>query len=376
MKIAIVSDAIYPYNKGGKEKRIYEISTRLAKKGFDVHIYCMKWWKGKENSRIENGVHLHAICRYYPLYIGKTRSIKQGILFGLSCIKLIREDFDIIDVDNMVFFHLFPIKLVCILKGKIMIVTWNEVWGKDYWLNYLGWKGIFGYLVEKFSILTPNKIISISKHTTDKLRSGFRIKKKIYTIPMGVDFEKIQQIKPAKEKSDVIFAGRLLSHKNIDVLIKSILLIKEKYQNIRCFIIGDGPEKQKLKALTGELKLQNNIRFLSFFENQNNVYSLIKSSKVFILPSTREGFGIVVIEANACGIPVITIQHKNNAAKDLIEEGKNGFICQPNKEEIVGKTIRILNENSNNKMKQTCIDSARKYDWDKIVNELKKVYSI
>jgi glycosyltransferase involved in cell wall biosynthesis len=101
MKIAFVSDAIYPYNKGGKEKRIYEISTRLAKRGHNVHVYCMKWWKEKGIHRIENGVHLHAISRYYSLYFGKRRSIKEAVMFAFACFKLIREDFDVINVDHI-----------------------------------------------------------------------------------------------------------------------------------------------------------------------------------------------------------------------------------------------------------------------------------
>jgi len=91
--------------------------------------------------------------------------------------------------------------------------------------------------------------------------------------------------------------------------------------------IGDGSEKKNLEALTQKLNLEKNINFLYFLENHDDVYALMKSSKVFVLPSTREGFGIIVIEANACGITVITINHKDNAARDLIEEGKNGSVC-------------------------------------------------
>jgi len=70
MNIAIVSDAIYPYNKGGKEKKIFEISTRLVKKGHRVTIYCMKWWKGKD-IKVENGVILNAISPLYLYMQGK-----------------------------------------------------------------------------------------------------------------------------------------------------------------------------------------------------------------------------------------------------------------------------------------------------------------
>src|SRR5664280_750230 len=100
MKIALVSDAIYPYNKGGKETRIFELSTRLAEAGHDVHIYTMKWWDEPHNQRAENGVTLHAISPKYSLYKDEKRSIKQGILFGLACLRLLRAKFDVAEVDH------------------------------------------------------------------------------------------------------------------------------------------------------------------------------------------------------------------------------------------------------------------------------------
>lgn len=100
----------------------------------------------------------------------------------------------------------------------------------------------------------------------------------------------------------------------------------------------------------------------------------MKSPKVFVLPSTREGFGIVVIEASVCGIPLIAIDHKDNPARDLIEEGKYGFICQLDENEIAKKVIRILINNSSRGIEETCVELAEKYDWDKIVDEIKEVY--
>src|SRR4051812_29165957 len=100
MRIAIVSDAIYPYHMGGKETRIHELSTRLAQAGHDVHIYTMKWWDGPTNTRVERGVTLHAISRHMPLYKGEKRSIAEGVFFGVACLRLLREKFDVVDVDH------------------------------------------------------------------------------------------------------------------------------------------------------------------------------------------------------------------------------------------------------------------------------------
>jgi len=87
-------------------------------------------------------------------------------------------------------------------------------------------------------------------------------KKPTYTVPNGIEFDLITKIKPAKEKPDIIFVGRLMSHKNVDILIKSIKLIKEKNLKIKSLIIGDGHEKKKLEELTRKLNLEKNIRSL------------------------------------------------------------------------------------------------------------------
>ena len=373
-KIAIVEDAIFPYNKGGKETRWYELSTRLAKLGHEVHIYTMKWWDGPSH-KIENGVHLHGICKNIPLYTKSgRRSIWQGLRFGLSCFKLLKEDFDIVDVDHMPFFPILSVGLVASLKRKPLIATWHEVWGQKYWNEYLGWKGFIGYLIERMSVRIPKRIISVSNHTNKLLRDELNTMKDIFTVPNGIDIKMITDVKKSILSSDVIFAGRLLKNKNIDVMLRAISLIKKK-RPVRCFIIGEGPEKKKLMQLTKELGLEDSVKFFGFLKEHSEVYSLMKSSKVFVLPSTREGFGIVPIEANACGIPVITIDHESNASKDLIIQGDNGFLCSLDEREISKKILEVISNGKDNRIKQECLNSARQYDWKYLIDKVEAVYA-
>ena len=378
--ITIVSDAIYPYNKGGKEKRIYEISTRLAKAGHDVHLYTMKWWGRtsryipgeNENHRIENGVHLHAISPLYPLYSGKRRSIKEAILFALSCFKLIKEKFDLIDVDHMPHMVLFPLKLVSLIKNKPLYATWNEVWGRKYWVEYMGILGNIAYLIEWLSARMPDTIIAVSEHTKRKLIQDLKIKTDIVVIPNGINFEEIKKVKPAKQKSDIIFAGRLLSHKNVDVLIRSIALLKKNYEHTIAIIIGKGPEEKKLKALSKSLNLEKNIIFYDFLKKHVDLYALMKSSKVFVFPSTREGFGIVALEANAAGLPVITINHPDNATTDLIKNGKNGAVIELNEMKFAEKIMHYL---SIKKSSETYTHNAQKYNWNILAKKVEEAYA-
>jgi len=372
-KIAFISDAIWPYNKGGKEKRLFDIATRLSKAGLDVHVYTMKWWPGPRKIN-NNRITLHAICNLHPLYSGSRRSIKESVFFALSCFKLIFEDWDIVDVDHMPFFPLYSMKIVCLLKGKKMIATWHEVWGNDYWLKYMGKLGFISSLIEKFSVLLPDEIISISSHTTKQLRGKLGSQKEITTIPVGIDIKHINSVRPSPIKTDVIYAGRLLSHKNVDVLIKSISLLKKLHPEIKCLIIGDGPEKNQLIQLCSDLKLNKNIKFFGFVKDIDTVYSLMKSSKVFVFPSNREGFGIVTIEANACGIPVITTNHQDNASKDLITAEENGYLCNLDEYEIANSISQKILRNSNKNLKHMCLSHATKYNWNRIISKVQDIY--
>jgi len=373
MNIAIISDSIYPYFKGGKEKRINEVSTRLATRGEIVTVYSMHWWKGK-NTIKENGVTLRAISPLYPLYHGNRRSFKEAILFSLHCITLINKKFDVIEVDHMPHLVLFPLKIVCLLKGKKMIVTWHEVWGKEYWQQYIGrgMRASVAYYIEKISAQLPDTIISVSEQTTKSLRASLGVKRPIVTIGNGIDMKRILSNKPADRGADVVFAGRLLSHKHVDVLIHSIATLAKTHQNISLWIIGEGPEKTSLQSLVKELGIEKNVSFLGFLDDQNDMYSIMQASRIFVLPSTREGFGIAALEANACGMPFITIDHEQNATKELVVNGENGILIGLDQEEMAQAIEKLLNTAKDRAFYRTY---AEKYDWNRIVSEIQNVYA-
>jgi len=361
-RIAFVSDAIWPYNKGGKEKRLHEITRRLVKEGRQVDIYTMQWWDGPKTKITKDGIHLHAITKKYPLYKGERRSISEAILFSLGCFKLLPRRFDVVDVDSMPFFPLFSVRIVTWLRGKKMLATWHEVWGKNYWQTYMGGLGgMLGAATEWFAMKLPSVVISNSDHTTKRLRE-VGMKKRIVTVPLGVDVDNIIMVPVHDLESDIIFAGRLLENKNVNLLINAVAEVKKTKSDVRCIIVGDGPERKRLEAQVDNLDLTNNVTFFNFLEDHNELYSLMKSSKVFVLPSVREGFGLVVVEANACGIPVITTTHTSNAAQDLISEGQNGLLAKPDAKDLAKKIREVLAAKGMNPAK-TLEERFSRYRW-------------
>ena len=375
MKIAFIYDAVYPWIKGGVEKRIYEIGRRLAKK-HEVHWYGIGWWFKDDSRTLDyDGIILHGVCKPMQLYVDGRRSIKEAIYFATKLLpELMKERFDIVDCQEFPYFPCFTAKAHSFFKKSPLVITWYELWDK-YWFNYLGIKGIFGYLVERLTLRLPDLIIANSEKIRNDLISIGVDSNKIKVSPNGINYKWISNIPPKDEEIDVLYAGRLIKHKNVDLLIRAIGIIKEKIPDIKCGIIGDGPEKSKLEKLSYDLNLKKNIKFFGFLEREDDVLAYMKSSKVFVLPSVREGSPITAVEANACGLPVITVRHHNNGTVSLIKEGENGFICELNEKSLAEKILLILTDKSKRlRMRKKSIEYAKKYDWNVIVKDLEKIY--
>ena len=373
MKIAFIYDAVYPWVKGGAEKRIYELAKKLVEHGHEVHCYSLGWWwtENDHEDIIMDGIILHGVSEPISLYSDDRRSIKEAIIFSLKLLKpLFRDKYDIVDCQGFPFFSCFTAKIHSALGRSNLIITLHEVWG-DYWYTYLGKPGIFGKIVERAMLSLTNNIITVSSKTKNDLKKIKKSEKSVI-IPNGIDFNHIRDIKPSDEGSNIIFAGRLIKEKNVDVLIKSLVTVKKKIPDIICFIIGNGPERLNLENLARDLELKDNIVFKDFLEDYDDLIGYMKSSKVLVLPSTREGFGMVVIEANACGIPVVTVDHHMNAAVDLVIDGVNGFKTKLETEDMSDKIIKSIE--SQNEFKDKCIEMSRNYDWEIIVESLEKVY--
>jgi len=377
MKIAYIYDAVYPWVKGGAEKRIYEIGKRLADKGHEVHWYGIGWWFEGNNGRTidHDGIILHGVCEPMQLYVDGRRSIKEAIYFAEKLLpKLVKERFDVIDCQEFPYFPCFTAKVHSLLRRTPIIITWYEIWG-DYWFEYLGKKGIFGYLIEKITLKLPDLIIANSEKIKDDLTSVGVDTNKIKVSPNGIDYQWISEISPKNEELDILYAGRLIEHKNVDVLIKAINIVKKEIPDIKCGVIGDGPERERLERLSKDLGLENNVKFFGFLEKSEEVLAYMKSSKVFALPSMREGSPVTAVEANACGLPVITVDHPNNGTVSLIKEGENGFICELNEESMAEKIVLLLaDESLRSQMSKRSVEHAKRYDWNVITRDLEKIY--
>jgi glycosyltransferase involved in cell wall biosynthesis len=369
MKIAFVYDVIYPYIKGGVEKRVWELAVRLSRRGHEVHIFGMKFWEG-EDILMQEGVFLHGVCPAQQLYSGGRRTIWQALSFSIHLFfPLSRGKFDIIDCQQFPYLSCFSAKFISGVKKIPLVITWHEIWS-DYWYEYIGWKGFFGVTIERLAARLTSDTIAVSRTTANNLKE-LGISAPVKIIPNGVDLTNIKSIRPADQTSDIIFAGRLIREKHVDILIRSFSLLLPEHPDLCLMIIGDGPERMSISNLISGLHVGGRVRFLGFQESHNEILAYMKSSKICVLPSTREGFGITALEALACGLPVVSIDHHANAIRDLITK-RNGFLCFLSAEDLAKKIFLGLRDYA--EMREACIESVALFDWDKITSEMKEYY--
>jgi len=373
--VAMVSDAIHPYHRGGKELRYYELTRRLAGRA-DIHVYTMNWWNGPR-VRQEDGVTFHAISRLYPLYVNDRRSLRQAVFFGLACLRMLRYDFDVLEADHIPFIQVLILRLVTTVKRKPFVVTWHEVWGRAYWRQYLGRLGVVAWLIESVAMRLPDHIIAASPQTAERLRASIGTKwigtkPTVSVAPNGIDLDAVAQAHPDSAPTDVAVVGRLMTHKRIDMLLESVARLRAEGIQVTCRVIGDGPERTALRQVADQLGIADLVDFRHDVTEQKDVYGLLKAARVCVFPTAREGFGIAVLEALACGMPVITTSAPDNLAQHLVRRSARGTVCEP--------TVTALTDALKAALEGPEPGAAepwlREYGWDAITDLVAEAFAI
>ncbi|PJE51072.1 MAG: hypothetical protein COV29_02245 [Candidatus Yanofskybacteria bacterium CG10_big_fil_rev_8_21_14_0_10_36_16] len=184
---------------------------------------------------------------------------------------------------------------------------------------------------------------------------------KIKYIPsLYIDLDVFKPIPDVEKKYDVIFAGRLEENKNVDLLLRAVKLLVEKHHtNAGCLIIGEGPEKEylKLRSVSQNIKVD----FAGWLPTLKDVAMAYNSAKIFVNPSLNEGGPRVVVEAMACGLPVITT--RVGITEDIIEDGSNGFIVDWSPDDIAEKVKQLLESDSlRNDVSKKAIETSRRFE--------------
>lgn len=374
-RIAVLTDAIYPWHTGGKEMRQHELLGRLAARGFDVDVYTMKWWP-EPGDLVRDGVTYRAICRLVPLYRGPRRSIRQALVFSAATLRLLRAPFDVLEADMVPVLHLFPAKIVTAVRRRPLVVTWHEYWGRDYWVDYLG--GLRGHLaaaLEAVALRLPDVIIAASEGTRRRLLdAGGLAADSVVAVPNGVDVGALERAVAADSgpTADLVVVGRLITHKNVDVALRALRLLHDRGERLTLAVVGDGPERERLEQLAADLGIDAWVTFTGALPDHTDVFGALSRARVLLFPSVREGFGMVALEAMALGTPVVTSDHRDNLARDLVRPHVDGEVVPPDAASVADAVRTVVSAGPS--MGGAARSRAAEYSWDALADRAADAY--
>jgi len=315
-----VSDALYPWHKGGKEVRYLHLLDGLTDHEMDVVVYSMKWWDETPEVLVSpfGSLTYRAICPRVPMYRGAKRSITQALLFAVSTFRLLTRKFDVIEADHMPYLQLFPLRVVAWIKRVPLVITWHEVWGEDGWRQYIGRFGVAAALLERVCIRLPDRIVAVSAGTADKLVALGAKRDHLDVVPNALDLEKLLAVVADASAPELLFVGRLIEHKQARLAIEAAEILAARGHDVHLGVVGVGPEEPHLRSQVAESGLSARVTFYQAIESQQDLWSLMRGSHVLLAPSVREGFGLVVAESLALGTPAVCALHFDNESSDLV----------------------------------------------------------
>jgi len=371
MRVAFVSNVVYPFVTGGAEKRIHEIGTRLADKGHSVTIYGRHLWDGPAESPHEE-MTLRAVAPEKELYASNRRSITEALDFAIRIIHplnkhLRRNEHELVVASVFPYFPVLAAELATLGTDTPLLTTWHEVWS-DYWDDYLGRLAPFGKLTERITAKTPQYPVAVSGITANRLTAIGPDYDRIEVIPNGIDTEQVRNAPLPDHGYDVLFAGRLIEHKNVDILLNAFDAVAHNY-DITLGIIGDGPERKRLEDEHKTLTHAERVEFLGFLDDYEDVLGHMRAAKIFTSPSTREGFGITFAEAMAADCAVIAAAHPDSAADEVI--GDAGFLIEPTVGALSTTLRAIL---AGQRPTTSPVERAQRYDWDTVSEQVEDAY--
>jgi glycosyltransferase involved in cell wall biosynthesis len=276
---------------------------------------------------------------------GGRRRISQALVFGVGVLwHLLRHgrDYDVVHTASFPYFSLLAAAALRRRCGYELVVDWHEVWSAGYWREYLGPAGNVGIAVQRRCARVRQRAFCFSRLHAARLREeGLRGE----VVVLEGEYAGPLQPGPALEACPlVLFAGRLIREKRAPLVASAVGAASERIPGLRGVIYGDGPDRDEVAAAIAALANPQLVSAPGFVDGEQ-VHEALAHALCMLLPSRREGYGMIVVEAAAAGTPSIVVREPDNAAVELVTDGVNGVIARSAAvEDLAAAIVRVHEE--------------------------------
>lgn len=213
-------------------------------------------------------------------------------------------------------------------------------------------------------IMQADAVSSVSEGSRKSMQLLVPERNEIITCYAGIDSKLIAHVAPARQEEKYILSlRRLVPSKGIDFLIRAFAELVKDYPDLALVVAGDGPEREKLESLAKDLNIASQVRFLGTVTFQEGI-ALLKSAFCTVVPSLSEGGGLVNIEAQASGCPVVATNV--GGIPEYVEDGTSGLLCKPADARDLEAKLRMLLDDSafRSRLIEGGYAHAARFSWD------------
>ena len=342
MRVCLVYDCLYPYTVGGAERWYRNLAERLAASGHDVAFLTRRQWERDADVDIP-GVRVLAVSPRMDLYAGGRRRLLPPVLFGLGVFShLLRHGarYDVVQTASFPYFSLLAAGAARRRGRYRLLVDWHEIWTREYWREYAGpIGGAIGWRIQRACVRVPQRAFCFSRLQESRLREEGVAGE--LTRLEGQYAGAVEAAQPRPPRPVVVYAGRHIPEKRVPALVPALAEARRQIPELRGEIYGDGPDRPEVLRAIAESGLDGAVVAPGFVDAAV-LEEALASALCVVLPSRREGYGLVIIEASARGVPVVVVEGPDNAAVELVEDGTNGVVASSvEPRELAAAIVRI-----------------------------------
>jgi glycosyltransferase involved in cell wall biosynthesis len=342
VRICLVYDCLYPHTVGGAERWYRNLAEHLAAAGHQVTYLTLRQWETDERPEIDERIRVIAVGPQMALYTaGGRRRILPPLVFGLGVLLHLlrhRKDYEAVHTCSFPYFSLLAAACVRPLGRYRLVTDWFEVWSKDYWRSYLGGLGgRIGELVQWLCAKAPQHAFCFSRLHAARLGDlGLRGQ---ITMLRGLYAGSTEPSSPRAADLLVLFAGRLIPEKRVSIGVAAVADAAKRIEGLEGIFYGDGPERGVLRDAIASSGASERMTAPGFARAEDVDRDMSRALCV-LLPSVREGYGMVVVEASAHATPAVVVPAADNAAVELVQDGVNGVVAASDDPGSIAEAIK------------------------------------
>jgi glycosyltransferase involved in cell wall biosynthesis len=332
VKVAIAYDCLYPFTIGGAEKYYRGLAERLGRR-HRVFFLTREQWSSGAPPRIAPNVEVIPVCGPSDLYgANGRRRIEPTLAYGLGLFRHLarrRRDYDVVHVASFPFFSVLATRAARALGGPPSVVDWLEVWSREGWQTYLGGRrAAVGRAIQQLCIRLSDVAVVHSELHARRLEAAGAVRRHLLRGLYEGPTDASQDFTTGAPRASLaVFAGRHIPEKGVAAIPEAIAIARRDVPDLEAIVFGDGPERPRVESEIARLGLAGIVR-CEGFASESSLHAALARAMCLLLPSAREGFGLVVVEAASFGTPSIVLRAPESAAPELIVEGENGIVIE------------------------------------------------